>query len=40
VAPIVVWPDGRVEQGFGDALGCFTLRGGYFPCNCRPANRR
>ena len=20
---IVVWPDGRVEQGFGDNFGCF-----------------
>ena len=23
LVPIVVWPDGRVEQGFGDSLGCF-----------------
>jgi glutaredoxin len=23
VVPIVVWPDGRVEQGFEDAIGCF-----------------
>jgi glutaredoxin len=23
VVPIVVWPDGRVEQGFEGALGCF-----------------
>jgi len=23
LVPIVVWPDGRIEQGFGDALGCF-----------------
>ena len=23
VVPIVVWPDGRVEQGFGDSFGCF-----------------
>jgi hypothetical protein len=23
LVPIVVWPDGRVEQGFGDTLGCF-----------------
>jgi hypothetical protein len=20
---IIVWPDGRIEQGFGDTLGCF-----------------
>lgn len=24
LVPIVVWPDGRVEQGFGDSFGCFT----------------
>lgn len=23
VVPIVVWPDGRVEQGFEGKLGCF-----------------
>ena len=23
VVPIVVWPDGRVEQGFEGNLGCF-----------------
>jgi hypothetical protein len=23
MVPIVVWPDGRVEQGFGDSFGCF-----------------
>ena len=23
LVPIVVWPDGRVEQGFGDRFGCF-----------------
>jgi hypothetical protein len=23
LVPIVVWSDGRVEQGFGDTLGCF-----------------
>ena len=23
MVPIVVWPDGRVEQGFEDSLGCF-----------------
>jgi glutaredoxin len=23
VVPIVVWPDGRVEQGFEGGLGCF-----------------
>ena len=23
LVPIVVWPDGRVEQGFGDTMGCF-----------------
>jgi len=23
LVPIVVWPDGRVQQGFGDSLGCF-----------------
>jgi hypothetical protein len=23
IVPIVVWPDGRVEQGFGDGIGCF-----------------
>ena len=22
IVPIVVWPDGRVEQGFGDSIGC------------------
>lgn len=23
LVPIVVWPDGKVEQGYGDSLGCF-----------------
>jgi Glutaredoxin len=23
LVPIVVWPDGRVEQGFEDSIGCF-----------------
>lgn len=23
LVPIVVWPDGQVEQGFGDSFGCF-----------------
>jgi hypothetical protein len=23
LVPILVWPDGRVEQGFGDTIGCF-----------------
>lgn len=23
LVPIIVWPDGRVEQGFGDTIGCF-----------------
>jgi glutaredoxin len=23
LVPIVVWPDGLVEQGFGDSFGCF-----------------
>lgn len=23
IVPIVVWPNGRVEQGFGDSIGCF-----------------
>ncbi|HLJ90325.1 MAG TPA: hypothetical protein VKZ53_26180 [Candidatus Angelobacter sp.] len=23
LVPIVVWPDGRVEQGFGESIGCF-----------------
>jgi glutaredoxin len=23
IVPIVVWPDGSVEQGFEDSLGCF-----------------
>ena len=23
LVPIVVWPGGRVEQGFGDSFGCF-----------------
>jgi hypothetical protein len=23
LVPIVVWPDGRVEQGLGDTIGCF-----------------
>jgi len=23
LVPIVVWPNGKVEQGFGDTIGCF-----------------
>ena len=23
MVPIVVWPDGRIEQGFEGSLGCF-----------------
>jgi len=23
LVPIVVWPDGRVDQGFGESFGCF-----------------
>ena len=23
--PIIVWPDGRVEQGFEDHIGCFII---------------
>ena len=23
--PIVVWPDGRIEQGFEDLIGCFII---------------
>ncbi len=23
LVPIVVWPDGKVQQGFGDTIGCF-----------------
>jgi glutaredoxin len=23
MVPIVVWPDGKVDQGFGDSFGCF-----------------
>jgi glutaredoxin len=23
VVPIVVWPDGRIEQGFEGSIGCF-----------------
>ncbi len=23
--PIVVWPDGRIEQGFEDHIGCFII---------------
>ena len=23
--PIVVWPDGRVEQGFGGHIGCYII---------------
>jgi glutaredoxin len=23
LVPIVVWPDGRVQQGFGESFGCF-----------------
>jgi hypothetical protein len=26
MVPIVVWPDGRVEQGFEGKLGCFIRR--------------
>lgn len=25
MVPIVVWPDGRVEQGFEGNLGCFII---------------
>ena len=25
MVPIVVWPDGRVEQGFEGSLGCFIV---------------
>ena len=25
MVPIVVWPDGRVEQGFEGGLGCFII---------------
>ena len=25
VVPIVVWPDGTVEQGFEDSIGCFIV---------------
>lgn len=25
MVPIVVWPDGRVEQGFEDSIGCFII---------------
>jgi hypothetical protein len=25
MVPIVVWPDGTVEQGFEDSLGCFII---------------
>ena len=25
MVPIVVWPDGRVEQGFEGSLGCFII---------------
>lgn len=25
MVPIVVWPDGRVEQGFEGTLGCFII---------------
>lgn len=25
VVPIVVWPDGRVEQGFRGHLGCYII---------------
>ena len=25
VVPIVVWPDGRVEQGFEGSIGCFIV---------------
>ena len=23
LVPIIVWPDGKVEQVFGDTIGCF-----------------
>ena len=23
LVPIVVWPGGKVQQGFGDTIGCF-----------------
>ena len=25
MVPIVVWPDGKVEQGFEGSLGCFIV---------------
>ena len=25
MVPIVLWPDGRVEQGFEGGLGCFII---------------
>ena len=25
IVPIVVWPDGRVEQGFKGSIGCFIV---------------
>jgi hypothetical protein len=25
VVPIVVWPDGRVERGFGGEIGCYII---------------
>ena len=25
MVPIVVWPDGRVEQGFEGGIGCFIV---------------
>ena len=25
IVPIVVWPDGRVEQGFEGGIGCFIV---------------
>ena len=25
IVPIVVWPDGRVEQGFEGSIGCFIV---------------
>jgi hypothetical protein len=25
MVPIIGWPDGRVEQGFEDSIGCFII---------------
>ena len=32
LVPIIVWPDGRVEQGFGDTLGCFIPEVRFIQC--------